>query len=132
MNWAKITWQQVALVAIVVPCGCALVYGLVRMGETFGGIAAAVGAVLAALGWSTSRTNTKIDKVEKLANGNLTRESAARADAERRAVEQLHAIYQQALKIAADAPSGTVVIPPPGSAISATLPALVPSFDAED
>lgn len=124
MNLSKITWPQVALAAIVVPSGCALVYGLVLRGETFGGIAAAVGAVLAALGWSASRTNNKLDKVEKLANGNLSRESAARAEAERRAIEQLHAIYQQALRIAADAPPGTVVIPPLPETITATPPPL--------
>lgn len=123
MSWSKITWQQVALVAIVVPCGCALIYGLVRMGETFGGIAAAVGAVLAALGWSTSRTNTKLDKVEKLANGNLSRAEDARAMAQQQAIEHLHAIYQQALQLAAQTPSGTVIPPMP----PVLAPQLVPS-----
>lgn len=131
MNLSKITWQQVALAAIVVPCGCALIYGLVARGETLGGIVAAVGVVMAALGWSTSRTNNKLDKVEKLANGNLTRESVARAEAERRAVEQLHAIYQQALRIAADAPPGTVVIPPLPETIK-TAPVPVASISESD
>lgn len=115
MNWSKITWQQVAMAAIIAPCASLLVYGLVSKGETFGGIAAAVAAILAALGWSASRTNTKLDKVEKLANGNLSRAEEQRAQAQQQAIDHLHAVYQQLIQVAAQAPLGTVIPPLPAS-----------------
>jgi hypothetical protein len=120
-----VTWPQVVLAAIIVPSACALVYGLVKTGENIAGIAAAVAAIFAAMGWQSSRQKAQIEevrndvgKVEKLANGNLSRADAARDEANRKAIEHLHLIYQQAIQLAAAAPPGTVVPPLPPVLVS--------------
>ena len=124
MNWKDLSWQHTVLLGIAIPSSCALIYGLANLGESIAGIAAAVGGVLAAMGWQASRQKAQIDevradvgKVEKLANGNLSRADAARDAANQKAIEHLHVIYQQAIQLAA--------MTPPGTVIPAPLPALV-------
>lgn len=105
MKIKDITWQLVALAAVIVPSVCGLIYGLVQLGESAGTLAAAVGAVLVAMGYQSSRHSKQIaevrndvGRVEKLANGNLARVEASRDMAQ-----------QQALALAAKAPPDTIV-----------------------
>lgn len=125
-------WQLVTLAAIIVPSICGLTYALVQSGQDVAGIAAAVVAILGALGWHSSRTSAKLEevrndvgKVEKLANGNLSRADQQRAEAQQQAIDHLHAVYQQLIQVAAAAPSGTPVPPLPAAmpASTAKVPA---------
>jgi hypothetical protein len=133
MKFKELTWPQVALLAIVVPSVCGLVYGLVKAGENIGGLAAAVGTVLAALGWQASRTKAQIEEVrtdvgvvKELANGNLSRADAARDAAQQEAIRQLEKVherhlaavlaqFQQTLQLAVQSPPGTYVPPVPAA-----------------
>lgn len=137
-----LSWPQAALLGVAIPSVCALIYGLVKAGENIAGIAAAVTAILVAMGWQSSRTKAQIEEVRSdvgvvkdLANGNLSRADAARDAAQTKAIEQLEKLhernmtamlaqFQQTLALAVQSPPGSYLPPPPATAEVPTSPVL--------
>lgn len=111
-----ITLPVAILGCVAVPSICALLYflidRLIDAGENLGGIVVAVVTILGALGIQSARNRHQLDRVEKLANGNLHHERQARMVAQ-----------EQALHLAIQAPPGTYV---------PSVPVVVPVAPADE